>query len=100
VINGYCDEFLMSFDQSEDEGQGGEGEQGTTRRKKKGLKEKIKERLTGGKQKDENAHATAVSTTTTTTASSTSPTSLQHHEHEKKSVMEKIKEKLPGHHGT
>jgi hypothetical protein len=61
VINGYCDEFFMSFYQSEDEGQGREGEQGTRRRKKKGLKEKIKEKLTGGKRKEENAHAIAVS---------------------------------------
>ncbi|KAF2322866.1 hypothetical protein GH714_031530 [Hevea brasiliensis] len=69
---------------SEDDGQGG-------RRKKKGLKEKIKEKLTGGKHKEEHGH-TVSSTTTETT-----PGGREHHEHEKKSVMEKIKEKLPGH---
>nr|XP_019068107.1 late embryogenesis abundant protein-like [Solanum lycopersicum] len=68
---------------SEDDGQGG-------RRKKKGLKEKIKEKFTGGKHKNEEPHhqAHGVGTRTTTTTT----------EHEKKSMMEKIKEKLPGHH--
>ncbi|XP_050231774.1 late embryogenesis abundant protein-like [Mercurialis annua] len=69
---------------SEDDEQGG-------RRKKKGLKEKIKEKFTGGKHKDEHGH-TATTTTTTTTGTTTG----EHHE--KKSMMEKIKEKLPGHH--
>ena len=73
--------------QSEDDGQGG-------RRKKKGLKEKIKEKFTGGKHKNEEphhqAHGVGTGTTTTTTPTTT--------EHEKKSMMEKIKEKLPGHH--
>uniref|UniRef100_A0A3Q7I6Q6 Dehydrin n=1 Tax=Solanum lycopersicum TaxID=4081 RepID=A0A3Q7I6Q6_SOLLC len=71
---------------SEDDGQGG-------RRKKKGLKEKIKEKFTGGKHKNEEPHhqAHGVGTRTTTTTTTTT-------EHEKKSMMEKIKEKLPGHH--
>ena len=69
--------------QSEDDGQGG-------RRKKKGLKEKIKEKFTGGKHKNEEPHhqAHGVGTRTTTTTTTTT-------EHEKKSMMEKIKEKLP-----
>lgn len=74
--------------QSEDDGQGG-------RRKKKGLREKIKEKLTLGKQKDEHPQTTGFSAATTTT---TTTTATQHHDHEKKSMMEKIKEKLPGGH--
>ncbi|KAI5314135.1 hypothetical protein L3X38_043311 [Prunus dulcis] len=82
-----------SSSSSEDDGQGG-------RRKKKGLKEKIKEKLTGGKHKDDaqqqaygqeqgQTHTIAVGTAITTTATT---------EPEKRSMMEKIKDKLPGHH--
>lgn len=78
--------------QSEDDGQGGR------RKKKKGLKEKIKEKLTGGKHKEEPSQTGSVTSPTaeTTTLPSGAGT-YEHHEHEKKSVMEKIKEKLPGH---
>ncbi|KAF2301879.1 hypothetical protein GH714_030153 [Hevea brasiliensis] len=71
---------------SEDDGQGG-------RRKKKELKEKIKEKLTGGKLKEERGHTVSVSSTTT----ATTPGGGEHHEREKKSAMEEIKEKLHGH---
>ncbi|KAJ9189693.1 hypothetical protein P3X46_000954 [Hevea brasiliensis] len=62
-------------------------------RKKKELKEKIKEKLTGGKLKEERGHTVSVSSTTT----ATTPGGGEHHEREKKSVMEEIKEKLHGH---
>lgn len=80
---------------SEDEGQEGHEGQGTTGRKKKGLKEKIKEKLTGGgkhKDKDHVAHHTTSSTKVSTT------TTIEHHEHDenKKGFLERIKEKLPG----
>lgn len=71
--------FLLK---SEDDGHGG-------RRKKKGIKDKVKEKLPGG-HRDDLAHSTA---TTTTTGYGMEGT------HEKKGIMEKIKEKLPGHHG-
>ncbi|XVF01063.1 hypothetical protein REPUB_Repub04eG0055400 [Reevesia pubescens] len=67
-----------SSSSSEDDGMGG-------RRKKKGLKEK----LTGGKHKEEDHAAKTTSTTATL------PPGQQYHP-EKKSVMEKIKEKLSG----
>ncbi|CAL1353572.1 unnamed protein product [Linum trigynum] len=79
-----------SSSSSEDDGQGG-------RRKKKGLTQKIKDKLTGNKHKDNKDPVTGqeyASSTTTTTTTTANP---EHHE--KKSVMEKIKEKLPGHHG-
>ncbi|MBA0591769.1 hypothetical protein Gorai_008768 [Gossypium raimondii] len=87
---------------SEDDGMGG-------RRKKKGLKEKIKEKLTGGKHKTEAGEEGQSQTVTyvaktriTTTSNATTPPPEQHYhhhdQHEKKSMMEKIKEKLPGHH--
>ncbi|XVE93683.1 hypothetical protein REPUB_Repub01dG0215200 [Reevesia pubescens] len=77
---------------SEDDGMGG-------RRKKKGLKEK----LTGGKNKEEEqSQTTTYAAKTTVTATTTATPGQQHHhaaeQHEKKSMMEKIKEKLPGHH--
>ena len=72
--------------QSEDDGQGGR------RKKKKGLKQKIKEKLTGGKHKEEHGHTVDVHTT------ATGPAGEQYQEQEKKSVIEKIKGKLPGHH--
>lgn len=65
---------------SEDEGTG---------RKKKGLKEKLKEKIPGNKE-----HQSQASSTTTP---GQGPTYQQQH-HEKKGVMDKIKEKLPGHH--
>ncbi|KAF9684390.1 hypothetical protein SADUNF_Sadunf04G0113400 [Salix dunnii] len=68
--------------QPEDDGQGG----------RKGLKQKIKEKLTGGKHREEHGHTVEVDTTTT------GPAGEQYQEHQKKSVVEKIKEKLPGHH--
>lgn len=68
--------------QSEDDGQGG-------RRKKKGVKERIKETFGAGKQKD---------TDTTVTEESKTSTTVPGQEKEKKGIMEKIKEKLPGHH--
>lgn len=60
------------------------------------MKEKIKEKLTVGKHgdKDEAAHS-ATTTATSTAGSATSTTAAPQHE---KGVMEKIKEKLPGHH--
>lgn len=71
----------MGILQSEDDGQGG--------RRKKGLKEKIKEKLPGTGHKEDHSHAT----------STTTPGGYQLAEqhHEKKGIMEKIKEKLPGH---
>ncbi|XP_031252208.1 late embryogenesis abundant protein [Pistacia vera] len=78
-----------SSSSSEDDGQGG--------RRKKGLKEKIKEKLgASGKNREEHSQTTIISTTTTTTAPGQHHQQEQHHE--KKSMMEKIKEKLPGHH--
>nr|ADL59570.1 dehydrin 5 [Populus alba x Populus glandulosa] len=71
---------------SEDDGQGGR------RKKKKGLKQKIKEKLTGGKHKEEHGYTVDVHTTTT------GPAGEQYQEQEKKSMIEKIKGKLPGHH--
>ena len=75
--------------QSEDDGLGG-------RRKKKGLREKIKEKLPipiGGSHKDHQSHDTA---TTTPGTGGYGYTGGKHHE--KKGVMDKIKEKRPGTH--
>lgn len=66
--------------QSEDDGHGG--------RRKKGLKEKIKEKLPGG-QRDEQTH-----TNVTTTPGGVGYDAAG--EHHKKGMMDKIKEKLPG----
>lgn len=68
---------LICDEQSEDDGMGG--------RRKKGLKEKIKEKLPGHKSEEQHQQA-----------------GFAHQggapqEPEKKGVMEKIKEKLPGH---
>ncbi|CAN1125266.1 Probable dehydrin LEA [Linum perenne] len=83
-----------SSSSSEDDGQGG-------RRKKKGITQKIKEKLSGKHNKDPTGH---VPGTTGTTGGSDYPSTLggggggiQHTEHEKKSMFEKIKDKLPGH---
>lgn len=72
--------------QSEDDGQGG-------RRKKKGIKEKIKEKLPGG-HKDDEQQQTAYGEPTTTGHGY----GVEGEQHEKKGIMEKIKEKLPGGH--
>ncbi|KAG2259323.1 hypothetical protein Bca4012_009747 [Brassica carinata] len=74
-----------SSSSSEDDGQGG--------RRKKSMKDKIKEKFSSGKHKDEQTPSTATTTgpTTTTGAAVDQP-------HEKKGILEKIKEKLPGHH--
>ncbi|GLT30612.1 hypothetical protein SLA2020_054040 [Shorea laevis] len=81
-----------SSSSSEDDGQGG-------RRKKKGLKQKIKENLTGknGDEKQSNSDTTNITITATSTAEA-HPADQHHNGHEKKSFVEKIKEKLPGHH--
>ncbi|XP_042493935.1 water stress-inducible protein Rab21-like [Macadamia integrifolia] len=99
-----------SSSSSEDDGQGG--------RRKKGLKEKIKEKLPGGHKEE---HATTTGTTGVggygqgqhhTTTGTTGATGVggyeqgvqhqhQHqHQHQEKGMMEKIKEKLPGHHNN
>jgi hypothetical protein len=71
---------MPSQSSSEDDGHGGR------QRKKKSLKEKIKEKLPGGHKQEEHAKAgQAVPTAGTGTT-------------EKKGIIEKIKEKLPGHH--
>ncbi|XP_074310435.1 dehydrin DHN1-like [Silene latifolia] len=82
-----------SSSSSEDDGLGG-------RRKKKGLKEKIKEKLPGGhKQEEYSTGTTGYGATTTTTGYD-----AQHgrfagtEQHEKKGIMDKIKDKLPGSH--
>ncbi|KAG2696263.1 hypothetical protein I3760_07G050300 [Carya illinoinensis] len=74
-----------SSSSSEDDGQGG--------RRKKGLMEKIKEKIPGIGHKD---HRSATSATTTPGYTETHA----QHPHEKKGVLEKIKEKLPGGHHT
>ncbi|GMI73290.1 hypothetical protein like AT4G39130 [Hibiscus trionum] len=84
-----------SSSSSEDDGMGGR------RRKKKGLTEKIKEKLTGGKHKEaeeESETVTYVAKTSVTTTTGNSMSAPEIQQHQKKSVMEKIKEKLPGHH--
>ncbi|KAF5787432.1 putative dehydrin [Helianthus annuus] len=82
---------------SEDDGQGG-------RRKKKGLMQKIKDKLPG--HSDKAAHSpgttdtdTKVSETKVGTAAGR-PVTVEHHEqeHQKKGFLNKIKDKLPGHH--
>ncbi|CAL4981231.1 unnamed protein product [Urochloa decumbens] len=82
---------------SEDDGMGG--------RRKKGLKEKIKEKMPGGHTENQGQTATGAYGGTTgytgttgmgTTGGTYSPTTGG--PHEKKGVMEKIKEKLPGGH--
>ena len=69
----------------EDDGQGG--------RRKKGIKEKIKEKLPGGKT-TEQQHGYG----TTGTGTGTTGVGYEQEHHEKKGIMDKIKEKLPGHH--
>nr|CAB3491333.1 unnamed protein product [Digitaria exilis] len=81
-----------SSSSSEDDGMGG--------RRKKGLKQKIKEKMPGG-HKDNQAQATATGPyggATGTTGGTYAPTATGAAAHEKKGVVEKIKEKLPGGH--
>nr|AWJ68143.1 late embryogenesis abundant [Cleistogenes songorica] len=70
-----------SSSSSEDDGMGG--------RRKKGIKEKIKEKLPGGNKDDQHATATGGTGAHAGTADGAG---------EKKGVMDKIKEKLPGKH--
>lgn len=80
--------------QSEDDGKGG--------RRKKGVTEKIKEKLPGThKDHDHQTHTTA----TTTPGGGyhvplTGGQEGQRAQPEKKGIVDKIKEKLPGQHGT
>lgn len=78
---------------SEDDGQGG--------RRKKGLKEKIKDKLPGA-HKDEHPQTHTGATTTPYGGGHNIQTGTHtgtHEEgHEKKGIIDKIKEKLPGHH--
>lgn len=73
--------------QSEDEEHGG--------RSKKGLKDKIEEKLPGGEEGEGKEHAH----TTTVTSATTTDSGANHHpttttDHEKKSIIDKIKEKF------
>ncbi|KAL1208169.1 putative dehydrin LEA [Cardamine amara subsp. amara] len=81
-----------SSSSSEDDGQGG--------RRKKSLKERIKDKF--GKHKEEQTPSTATTTGPTTGPTTTSTTTTTgagvDQPHEKKGFIEKIKEKLPGHH--
>ena len=67
------------------------------RRKKKGMKEKIKEKIPGvGGHHDQPSYAA------TTTTPAGYEVAAEHH-HEKKGIMDKIKDKIPGigtHHQT
>ncbi|KAL4581301.1 hypothetical protein LXL04_017512 [Taraxacum kok-saghyz] len=93
-----------SSSQSEDDGQGGR-----KKKKKKGLMQKIKEKLPGHKSKQEKTPEMVY--TATTKISVTTPAGPlgepktefikvehQEEEHEKKGLMDKIMDKLPGHH--
>ncbi|ESW07941.1 hypothetical protein PHAVU_009G005300 [Phaseolus vulgaris] len=85
-----------SSSSSEDDGQGG--------RRKKGVN-KLKEKLPGRKNMEQHSPPKTTATTTATgvphptrpTATNPNP-NPSHPEHHKKGIMEKIKEKLPGHH--
>ncbi|KAK7352094.1 hypothetical protein VNO80_17511 [Phaseolus coccineus] len=83
-----------SSSSSEDDGQGG--------RRKKGVN-KLKEKLPGRKNVEQHSPPTTAATTAATgVPHPTRPTATNpnpnHPEHQKKGIMEKIKEKLPGHH--
>ena len=69
--------------QSEDDGQGG--------RRKKGMKEKIKEKLPGGHKEARPGQEYSSATTAPGYGG-------EGEQHEKKGIMDKIKEKLPGGH--
>ena len=85
----YCDRVPVQSSDEEEEVIDENGEI-VKRKKKKGLKEKIKEKLPGG-HKDSNQQDTATGATGTG-AHGTEGTG------EKKGLMDKIKEKLPGQH--
>nr|XP_043627224.1 late embryogenesis abundant protein-like [Erigeron canadensis] len=86
--------------------------EGVRRRKKKGLMQKIKEKLPGHKNKDEQeqvlpekVYTATTKVTVTTPAGPIGEPKPEHvhvehreEEHEKKGLMDKIKDKLPGHH--
>lgn len=71
--------------QSEDDGQGG-------RRKKKGITEKIKEKIPGGGHKQDERTQASYGTTTAGCGAGAE----YEQPNEKKGIMDKIKEKLPG----
>ncbi|XP_010029743.2 dehydrin DHN1 [Eucalyptus grandis] len=77
---------------SEDDGQGG--------RRKKGIKEKIKEKIPGMGSKDEpqQQQQQQAGSYPTSTAVSGGYGAEMGQQQEKKGMMDKIKEKLPGHH--
>nr|CAD1834864.1 unnamed protein product [Ananas comosus var. bracteatus] len=79
-----------SSSSSEDDGMGG--------RRKKGIKEKIKEKMPGShKPEDEHRYAGQTAPTTTVgTAPTTTAGTTAEGGYEKKGMTEKIKEKLPG----
>ncbi|KAM0011202.1 putative dehydrin [Helianthus debilis subsp. tardiflorus] len=83
-----------SSSSSEDDGMGGR------RRKKKGVVEKIKEKLPGGDHggHEHNTSATGHEYNTSGTVGGGYGHEGAGEEHEKKGLMEKIKEKLPGGH--
>ena len=67
----------------------------------KGIMDKIKEKLPGGHKEEEHGHVgMGRGTATTTNMGGTGTTPIATHEgpHEQKGIMDKIKEKLPGHH--
>ncbi|OEL36757.1 hypothetical protein BAE44_0002224 [Dichanthelium oligosanthes] len=83
-----------SSSSSEDDGMGG--------RRKKGLKEKIKEKLPGGHKDNQQSQATAAGGAYGQAAGHAGAAAGHGTdgtgEGEKKGLMDKIKEKLPGHH--
>ncbi|KAK0603946.1 hypothetical protein LWI29_010474 [Acer saccharum] len=87
------DDGSSSSSSSEDEGTG--------IRKKKGMKEKIKEKIPGvGHRDDKPQHMGATTTPGGGYGISAGEGQYQQeHGHQKKGMMEKIKEKLPGQHG-
>ncbi|KAH9618331.1 hypothetical protein KSS87_012479 [Heliosperma pusillum] len=74
---------------SEDDGLGG-------RRKKKGLKEKIKEKLPGGHKQEDYSTGGYGATTTAGYDAQGRYAGTEHHE--KRGIIDKIKDKLPGSH--
>ncbi|XP_047329617.1 embryogenic cell protein 40-like [Impatiens glandulifera] len=81
-----------SSSSEEDDGMGG--------RRKKGLKEKLREKLNLGKEKEKEEGAFAAPVAFPATVPAAKVTTYPAEPlHEKKSMLEKIKEKLPGHHG-
>ncbi|KAK3224207.1 hypothetical protein Dsin_011232 [Dipteronia sinensis] len=86
------DDGSSSSSSSEDEGTG--------IRKKKGMKEKIKEKIPGvGHKDDRPQHVSATTTPGGYGGMSGEGQYQQEHGHQKKGMTEKIKEKLPGQHG-